>query len=107
MNLGEFRSELAETLCNYKRSTENKRGRPSINSIEKELEAKKHRGPMKAVPPKDIRSDGVNHNERRCNKKTSSNYLDARGFHAQNVLSVRYLFAILKTETVLQHSIRK
>ncbi|CAG4980485.1 unnamed protein product [Parnassius apollo] len=47
------RAELAEALCNYKKSVE-KRGRPSSSNIEKELEAKKpRRKPVNPVPVKD------------------------------------------------------
>uniref|UniRef100_A0A1B0BL67 PiggyBac transposable element-derived protein domain-containing protein n=1 Tax=Glossina palpalis gambiensis TaxID=67801 RepID=A0A1B0BL67_9MUSC len=55
LTLGDYRSELAETLCSYKKCDENKRARPS--NLEREIEAKKHRGPTKPIPPKDIRTD--------------------------------------------------
>ncbi|CAB3260354.1 unnamed protein product [Arctia plantaginis] len=59
------RSDLAETLCNYKKYTEPKRGRPSSSNIDREIEAKRHRGPAKPVPPKDVRTDGIGHDQKR------------------------------------------
>ncbi|XP_050553076.1 piggyBac transposable element-derived protein 3-like [Spodoptera frugiperda] len=50
-NLGEFRNELADALCNVGTSNGNKRGRPSNNFLE-EL-AKKRRGPAHPLPCKD------------------------------------------------------
>ncbi|CAG5014544.1 unnamed protein product [Parnassius apollo] len=67
--LGDYRSELAETLCSYKKYDTNKRGRPSSNNVERQIEAKKHRGPAKPVPPKDIRTDGIGQDEKRCSAK--------------------------------------
>lgn len=66
--VNDFRAELAEALCIYKISVE-KRGRPSNSTIERELEAKKpRRKPLNSVPVKDVRTDGIDHNERRCEK---------------------------------------
>ncbi|CAG4961908.1 unnamed protein product, partial [Parnassius apollo] len=58
--LGEFRNELAYVLCNSG-TNENKRGRPSSSSLEQELQAKKKRLQSKAIPPLDIRMDGLGH----------------------------------------------
>lgn len=80
MSLADYRSELAETLCNYRKTAENKRGRPSTSHIERELEAKKHRGPMKPVPPRDVRTDGVDHQERRCANKNRCKLPGCKGF---------------------------
>lgn len=58
-NLGEFRNELADALCNVGTSNGSKRGRPSNSSLEEQ--AKKRRGPAHPLPCKDVRSDGVAH----------------------------------------------
>ncbi|CAG5059299.1 unnamed protein product [Parnassius apollo] len=42
LTLEDYRSELAETLCSYKKYDTNKRGRPSSNNVERVIEAKKH-----------------------------------------------------------------
>lgn len=80
LSLGDYRSELAEALCNYKINAESKRGRPSSNSVEKALEAKRRRGPMKTVPPKDVRTDGIGHNEQRCASKNRCKLPGCNGF---------------------------
>ncbi|KAJ8728993.1 hypothetical protein PYW07_006689 [Mythimna separata] len=54
-NLGEFRNELADVLCNVGISNDNKRGRPSNSSLEEQ--AKKQRGPAHPLPCKDVRLD--------------------------------------------------
>lgn len=58
-NLGEFRNELANALCNVGISNGNKRGRPSNSCLEEQ--AKKHRGPANPLPCKDVRLDGIAH----------------------------------------------
>lgn len=80
ITLGDFRSELAETLCFYKKYDANKRGRPSSNTLEREVEAKKHRGPTKPIPPKDIRTDGLGHDEKRCLSKNRCKLPGCSGF---------------------------
>lgn len=56
MTLGDYRSELVKALCYYKKkNVETKRGRLSSSNVERELEAKKHRGSMKPVPVRDVR----------------------------------------------------
>lgn len=104
MTLGDFRADLAEALCNYKKSVE-KRGRPSSSNIERELEAKKpRRKPLNPVPVKDVRTDGVDHNERRCEKKIDADCLVVKDFRAPSAQNVLLLFAIPKKEIVLLHS---
>ncbi|GBP47242.1 PiggyBac transposable element-derived protein 2 [Eumeta japonica] len=64
LNLCQYRLELAEALSKVGNASElcNKRGRPSTsNSTEKNLQAKKKRGPCQYIPPKDIRTDNVGH----------------------------------------------
>lgn len=64
LNLCQYRLELAEVLANINNASElcNKRGRPSTsNSVEMTIQAKKSRGPVQHVPPKDIRTDNVGH----------------------------------------------
>ncbi|KAL9873389.1 uncharacterized protein ACN2A1_014470 [Glossina fuscipes fuscipes] len=78
LTLGDYRSELAETLCSYKKCDENKRARPS--NLEREIEAKKHRGPTKPIPPKDIRTDGIGHDEKRCSSKNRCKLPGCKGF---------------------------
>ncbi|KAL0871532.1 hypothetical protein ABMA27_005245 [Loxostege sticticalis] len=81
MNLGEYRAELAESLCKYKVNGDgNKRGRPSRGSLERELELKAKRGKMSYVPPKDVRTDGIAHHERRCEKKNRCKLPNCKGF---------------------------
>lgn len=80
MTLGDYRSDLADTLCNYKKNTEPKRGRPSSSNIHREIEAKRHRGPMKPVPPTDVRTDGLGHNEKRCTSKNRCKLPGCKGF---------------------------
>ncbi|CAK1590101.1 unnamed protein product [Parnassius mnemosyne] len=80
LTLGDYRSELAETLCSYKKYDTNKRGRPSSNNVEREIEAKKHRGPAKPVPPKDIRTDSIGHDEKRCSAKNRCKLPGCKGF---------------------------
>lgn len=41
--------------------------------MERELEAKRHRGPLKPIPPKDVRTDGVDHDEKDVLLKTDVN----------------------------------
>lgn len=56
LKLCHYRLELAEVLANvnYAAVLGNKRGRPSTsNSVEMEIQAKKKRGPVQHVPPKD------------------------------------------------------
>uniref|UniRef100_A0A1B0A8N8 PiggyBac transposable element-derived protein domain-containing protein n=1 Tax=Glossina pallidipes TaxID=7398 RepID=A0A1B0A8N8_GLOPL len=78
LTLGDYRSELAETLCSYKKYDENKRARSS--DLEREIEAKKHRGPTKPIPPKDIRTDGIGHDEKRCSSKNRCKLPGCKGF---------------------------
>ncbi|GBP44061.1 Chimeric ERCC6-PGBD3 protein [Eumeta japonica] len=64
LNLCHYRLELTEVLANGNNAAVfcNKRGKPSIsNSVEMELQAKKRRGPVQHVPPKDKRTDNVGH----------------------------------------------
>lgn len=64
LNLCQYRLELAEVLANINNASElcKKRGRPSTsNSVEMAIQAKKSRGPVQHVPPKDIRTDNVGH----------------------------------------------
>lgn len=80
MNLGEFRAELAESLCKYKAGNGNKRGRPSQSSLERELDAKAKRGKMTYMPPKNVRTDGIAHHEKRCEKKNWCKLPNCKGF---------------------------
>lgn len=80
MNLGEFRAELAESLCKYKAGNGNKRGRPSQSSLERELDAKAKRGKMTYMPPKNVRTDGIAHHEKRCEKKNRCKLPNCKGF---------------------------
>lgn len=80
MSLPDFRSELANTLCLYKSLEIARRGRPSTQSIEREIQAKKRKGPMKPIPSKDVRMDGVGHHERRCDRKNRCKLPGCKGF---------------------------
>lgn len=80
MNLANFRSDLAETLCKY--STSTPRGRPSTSSILEGPAPKLRRGKAcQVLPPRDVILDGVGHEQIRtpermrcmfpsCNLKT-------------------------------------
>lgn len=62
LNLCHYRLQLAEANVDNAVALCNKRGRPrTSNSVEMELQAKKRRGPVQHVPPKDIRMDNVGH----------------------------------------------
>lgn len=59
LNQAQFRAEVAYNLCNISSAT-TKRGRPS-NSLEKEIDNKRKRGPMKHIPPAEVRADQTGH----------------------------------------------
>lgn len=59
MTLGDFRIELATSLCKMGLPPI-RRGRPS-NDLEIELQAKKRKGPAVPVPPRDVRQDQQAH----------------------------------------------
>lgn len=81
--LAQFKIEIAECLASHNKCLPNKRpGRPSSQDIEIQVQAKKARGPVAAMPPIDIRCDQVGHwpefDEKRqrckrpsCTKKSS------------------------------------
>lgn len=58
LNQVEFRTQVAYHLCNL-RSSQCKRGRPS--SLEIDIAEKRKRGPVKHVPPKEVRTDQTSH----------------------------------------------
>ncbi|CAH2102653.1 unnamed protein product [Euphydryas editha] len=60
-NLGEFRNELADALCNVGSTNGNKRGRPTNGSLENNLKAKMQKGSTHPLPSKDVRKDGIDH----------------------------------------------
>ncbi|XP_063384488.1 piggyBac transposable element-derived protein 3-like [Cydia fagiglandana] len=60
-NLGQFRNELADVLCNIGLTYGIKRGRPSNASIEQGLQAKKQKGTSHPLPSVDVRKDGFDH----------------------------------------------
>uniref|UniRef100_A0A8C6T630 PiggyBac transposable element-derived protein domain-containing protein n=1 Tax=Neogobius melanostomus TaxID=47308 RepID=A0A8C6T630_9GOBI len=56
-----FRASIAHTLCLQGKDVSRKRsGQPSTD-IEMEFKKKKHRGPAKAIPTQEVRSDSVGH----------------------------------------------
>lgn len=62
LNLGKFRLEVADTLCQIGLPANGaKRGRPSGGSIQGQLELKKFRGPAQPIPTKDVRLDQTSH----------------------------------------------
>ena len=77
IDLLEFKSSIAQGLC-LKGKMEKKRGRSSLSSVESSFVAKRKRGPTKAIPIKDVRTDGLGHwpevtGRQRCkNPKCSS-----------------------------------
>ncbi|XP_050313668.1 piggyBac transposable element-derived protein 3-like [Anthonomus grandis grandis] len=58
-NQAEFRAEVANYLCAV-RSVVIKRGRPS-SSLQNNIDEKRKRGPMKHVPPMEVRADQIGH----------------------------------------------
>lgn len=62
MTLADFRSELAETLCQY--TPTNTRGRPSTSAIREDQPPPKMRKgkPIQVLPPLEVRLDQVDHN---------------------------------------------
>ncbi|XP_024119090.1 piggyBac transposable element-derived protein 3 [Oryzias melastigma] len=60
-DLLDFRSSIAQALCmEGKNLVVKKRGRPSMD-IDREVEKKKRRGPAKAIPVQEVRTDAVGH----------------------------------------------
>eukprot|EP00066_Takifugu_rubripes_P019441 XP_011608707.1 PREDICTED: piggyBac transposable element-derived protein 3-like [Takifugu rubripes] len=56
-----FRASVAQALCmEGKDPMRQKRGRPSLD-VDGQFEIKKRRGPAKAIPPQEVRSDAVGH----------------------------------------------
>lgn len=56
-----FRASVAQALCmEGKDPMRQKRGRPSLD-VDGQFEVKKRRGPAKAIPPQEVRSDAVGH----------------------------------------------
>lgn len=56
-----FRTSIAQALCMQgKDLSKRKRGRPH-SDVEREFEKKRHRGPAKAIPTQEVRSDAVGH----------------------------------------------
>uniref|UniRef100_A0A3P8SS87 PiggyBac transposable element-derived protein domain-containing protein n=1 Tax=Amphiprion percula TaxID=161767 RepID=A0A3P8SS87_AMPPE len=55
-----FRISIARALCMQGKDLSRKRGPPSLD-VEREFEKKKHRGPAKAIPTQEVRSDAVGH----------------------------------------------
>lgn len=58
-NQAEFRAEVANYLCAVG-SVATKRGRPS-SSLQNDIDEKRKRGPMKHVPPMEVRADQIGH----------------------------------------------
>ncbi|KAM3626100.1 uncharacterized protein V6R79_022451 [Siganus canaliculatus] len=59
-DLLDFRTSIAQALCMLGKDMSRKRGWPSF-VVEREFEKKKHRGPAKAIPALEVRSDSVGH----------------------------------------------
>lgn len=78
LSLADFRTDLADSLCKYGPSGAHKRGRPS--KLETLLVTKKRRCPKHYVPSKVVRTDGRDHYEQRCNKKTRCKLPGCKGF---------------------------
>lgn len=62
INLVDFRTEIADTLCRYQSRSENKRGRPSNSKREQTPEpTKRPRSGVQVLPSTDVRYDRVGH----------------------------------------------
>ena len=61
LKLRGFKMILPNCQMRAGKSTSTKRGRPSMSDVEKQLYAKKGRGPAALVPTKAIRVDGLDH----------------------------------------------
>ncbi|XP_030009855.1 piggyBac transposable element-derived protein 2-like [Sphaeramia orbicularis] len=60
MDFVTFRTSIAHALCMQGKDLSKKRGLPS-SDVEREYQKKKRRGPAKAIPTPEIRSDAVGH----------------------------------------------
>ncbi|GBP85437.1 hypothetical protein EVAR_55198_1 [Eumeta japonica] len=102
LNLCQYRLELAEALSKVGNASElcNKRGRPSTsNSTEKNLQAKKKRGPCQYIPPKDIRTDNVGYWPDDC-VRSRCKIPGCTGYtQKQSVKSVEYLYVCQRLKT--------
>lgn len=58
--LAEYKIAVADALCKAGKSFSRKRGRPSLE-LERQIEAKKKRGPTEEIPQQDVRQDGIDH----------------------------------------------
>lgn len=61
ITLVDFRLELAQTLCSIGSYQTPKRGRPSNNDVQKEIEIKKKKPNTSSLPPLDVRVDKESH----------------------------------------------
>lgn len=62
ITLVQFKIEVADCLCRANMQNKGiKRGRPSGNNMEQQIQTKKKKGPTSYVPPKDVRTDAVGH----------------------------------------------
>lgn len=62
LSFSEFRAEVALVLCQMGQGTARRSsGRPALETMEHQLQAKKKKGPTVYIPPKDVRTDGMLH----------------------------------------------
>lgn len=78
LNQAEFRTQVAYHLCNLT-SSQRKRGRPS-SSLETEIAEKRKKGPIKHIPPKEVRTDQTSHWPVHQDAKMRCKYPNCKGF---------------------------
>lgn len=79
LKLTDFRTELAETLCKYGSTSENKRGRPSLNNAAGPVNKQKRpKIGAQTLPPDDVRFDDVGHEKSYGSKRKQCKYAQCK-----------------------------
>lgn len=81
MNLADFRTDLAESLCKYRAyDHDTKRGRPSSSRLEEVTikKARTTRAHEQVMPTIDVRFDNVGHEREYCSKRNKCKYNNCR-----------------------------
>ncbi|PZC74311.1 hypothetical protein B5X24_HaOG208003 [Helicoverpa armigera] len=102
MTLADFRAELAEALCNYKKALKREED-PLVAILKENLKRRNLVVTLNPVPVKYVRTDDVDHNERRCEKKNRCKLPGCKDSRAPSAPNALLLFAIPKKEIVLLH----
>lgn len=80
LKLADFRTELADTLCQYQNRPDNKRGRPSTSRKDDDVEppSKRSRSGVQVLPSTDIRYDRVGHEKVFMDSRNKCKYQNCR-----------------------------